>query len=178
MAVELVDSASILLEFSNNEQLELMNQHFEILPYSINPTSVIQSESLVQVHFENNFPVNEEFQLKMSSISYSIGNTINDTLINFYLQEHKQFDLVINELIVDPEPMVQLENVEYIELYNRATYTINLLDWIVIIDEKEYKLDTLQLIANDYLILHNENDSLFFQGHNGYSIPFSSLNNT
>jgi len=178
MTVELIDSSSILLEFSKNETLELTNQQFEILPYSINATSLIQSESLVQVHFDNNFPVNEEFQLKITSISDSIGNHMNDTLIDFYVQEHQQFDLIINELMVDPEPHVQLENVEYIELYNRATYNINLLDWIVVIDEKEYKLDTLQLIANDYLILHNENDSIFFDGYNSSTIPFSSLNNT
>ena len=178
MSVELIDSSNILLEFSKNENLELTYEQFEILPYSINATSVIQSENLVQVHFENNFPVNEEFQLKINSISDSSGNTMNDTLIDFYLQEHQRFDVVLNELMVDPEPLVQLENVEYIELYNRAAYTINLLDWIVVIDDKEYKLDTLQLIANDYLILHNENDSIFFEGYNSSTIPFSSLNNT
>ena len=178
MTVELSDSASILLEFSKNETLELSNDQFEILPYSINATSIIQSENLVQVHFENNFPVNEEFQLKITSISDSSGNTMNDTLINFYLQEHKQFDLVINELMVDPEPRVQLENVEYIELYNRANYAINLLDWTLVIDDKEYTIDSLSIATNDYLVLHNGNDSLFFEGYNSSTISFSSLNNT
>ena len=64
MTVELIDSSSIVLEFSKNETLELTNQQFEMLPYSINATSVIQSENLIHVHFENSLPVNEEFQLK------------------------------------------------------------------------------------------------------------------
>ncbi|MFT4877432.1 MAG: hypothetical protein ACI8XY_000389, partial [bacterium] len=178
VTVELIDSSSIVLEFSKNETLELTNQQFEMLPYSINATSVIQSENLIHVHFENSLPVNEEFQLKINSISDTNGNYMNDTLVDFYIQQHQQFDLIINELMVDPEPQIQLENTEYIELYNRASYTLKLHNWVLMIDEKEYNIDSVDIPANDYLILHNENDSLFFEGYNSSSIPYSSLNNT
>ena len=178
MNIELINSSSILLEFNTNEILEFNNQQFEILPNLISPNNFTQTENLVQLNFENSLPVNEVFQLKISTISDSVGNYMNDTIIDLYLQKHQQFDLIINELMVDPEPIVQLENVEYIELYNRANYTINILDWVLIIDNKEYKLDTLQIESNDYLILHNEDDSLFFEDHNSYNIPFSSLNNS
>ena len=178
VTVELIDSSSIVLEFSKNETLELTNQQFEMLPYSINATSVIQSENLIHVHFENSIPVNEEFQLKINSISDTNGNYMNDTLVDFYIQQHQQFDLIINELMVDPEPQIQLENTEYIELYNRASYTLKLHNWVLMIDEKEYNIDSIDIPANGYLILHNENDSLFFEGYNSSSIPYSSLNNT
>jgi len=177
-SVELINSSNILLEFSKNETLDLTNQQFEILPYFINPTDLIQSENLIHIHFENSFPVNEEFQLKISSVSDTTGNYMNDTIIDFYLQEHQRFDIVLNELMLDPEPLVQLENVEYIELYNRASYAVSLLNWALIIGDKEYILDTLFIAANDYLILHNEDDYLFFEGQNSSNIPFSSLNNT
>jgi hypothetical protein len=178
MNIELINSSNILLEFNTNEILEFNNQQFEILPNLSYPNNFTQTENLVQLNFDNRLPINEVFQLKISAISDSIGNYMNDTIIDLYLQEHQQFDLIINELMVDPEPIVQLENVEYIELYNRADYTINLLDWIIIIGQKEYKLDSLQIESKDYLILHNENDSLFFEGYNSSTIPFSSLHNS
>jgi hypothetical protein len=175
---ELINNSNILLEFSKNEPLVLSNQQFEILPESINPMTVLQNENLVHLSFENSFPINEEFQLKIASISDSSANYMNDTLIDLYLQQHQQFDLIINEIMVDPEPLVQLDNIEYIELYNRAPYTINLIDWLLVIDYKEYKIDTLSIEANEYLIVHNEDDSLFFEDYNSTSISFSSLNKT
>ena len=174
----LIDSISILLEFNTNELLELSNQQFVIQPTLIQTKAAVQSENLVIIHFEEKLPINKEFQLSISSLSDTVGNYMNDTLVDFYQQQHQQFDIVLNELMVDPEPLVQLENVEYIELYNRASYTVNLLDWVLVIGDKEYKLDTLQIPENDYFILHNQNDSLLFEEHNSSNISFSSLNNT
>ncbi len=178
VTVELMDSSSILLEFNNKEELELTNHQFEIIPNINFPSSINQTENLTLLQYDNNFPVNEDFQLKITSISDSIGNFMSDTIIDFYLQEHQRFDLIINELMVDPEPLVQLENIEYIELYNRAAYTINLINWVLVIDAKEYQIDSLSLKSNEYLIIHNANDSLFFTEQNSYSIPYSNLNNT
>jgi len=177
MSVTRIDSTSISVEFGTNETLGINTQQFEILPLASNPSSIIQSENLVYLDFENSFPINEEFQLHILEITDSVGNYMNDTLIDFYWQKHQTFDIVLNELMVDSEPIVQLEKTEYIELYNRAVYTVSVHNWVLVIGDKEYKLDSIQIAANDYLILHNENDSLLFEELNSNHISFSSLNN-
>jgi len=103
---------------------------------------------------------------------------MNDTLINFYIQKHYPFDVLINELMIDPEPTVQLPNTEYIELYNRAEYPINIKSWKLFIDDYESILDSIVITSNAYLILVDEDDSLAFEGVNFQTLPLTSLNNT
>lgn len=103
---------------------------------------------------------------------------MNDTLIDFFIQKHNRFDVVINELMIDPEPSVQLPNVEYIELYNRAEYPLNITGWKLLIDDSESLLDSIVIPENSYLILIDEDDSLAFEGFNTQTLSLASLNNT
>ena len=58
MSVTRIDSSSISVEFGANETLEVNTHQFEILPLASNSSSIIQSENLVYLDFENSFPIN------------------------------------------------------------------------------------------------------------------------
>jgi len=168
----------ITLLFDDSDFGDLNSSQFKILPQNLLPSHLTQDESEIQITFQNPLPINQDFQLRINSICDTSGNLMNDTLINFYIQKHNQFDVVINEIMIDPEPSVQLPNSEYIELYNRADYPINIAAWKLFIDGSESLLDSIVIPVNSYLILINEDDSLAFEGSNSLTLTLASLNNT
>jgi gliding motility-associated-like protein len=175
--VELLNENQIALVFDVSDFGELSTEHFEILPLNVFLYSLIQNQNILTLNFENSLPINQEFQLSLSSISDTTGNTMNDTLIDFYIQKHNRFDVVINEIMIDPEPSVQLPNAEYLELYNRAEYPINIVAWKLLIDGSEALFDSIVIPAQSYLLLIDEDDSLAFEESNSQALPLASLNN-
>ena len=178
LSAELLTENQIVLVFEASDFGELSTEHFEILPLNVFPYSLIQNQNVLTLNFENSLPINQDFQLRINSICDTSGNLMNDTLINFYIQKHNQFDVVINEIMIDPEPYVQLPNSEYIELYNRADYPINIAAWKLFIDGSEFLLDSIVIPAQSYLLLIDEDDSLAFEGSNFQTLSLTSLNNT
>ena len=168
----------IILLFDESDFVEYNPAQFEIIPQNIMPSILTLNENELQLSFQNSLPINQNFQLRINSISDTSGNLMNDTLINFYIQKHHQFDVVISELMIDPEPSVQLPNTEYIELYNRTEYPLNIGGWKLLIDNNESILDPIVIPANSYLILIDEEDSLAFVESNFQMLSLVSLNNT
>jgi hypothetical protein len=176
--VELLNENQIKLAFEASDFGELRTAHFEILPLNFFPYSLIQNQNVLTLNFEDYLPINQEFQLKLNSISDTTGNTMTDTVIEFYIQKHNRFDVVINEIMIDPEPSVQLSNAEYKELYNRAEYPLNITGWKLLIDDTESLLDSIVIPANSYLILIDEDDFLAFEQSNSQTLSLAILNNT
>ncbi len=52
-------------------------------------------------------------------------------LSNYYSSAQNRYDIVIDELMPDPTPIVTIPSVEWIEIKNTTTATINLLGWKV-----------------------------------------------
>jgi len=177
-SAELLTENQIVLVFEASDFGELDAEQFEIIPLNVFPNNLIQNENVLTLNFENPFPVNQEFQLRLCSISDTSGNTMNDMLINFYIQKHNRFDIVINELMIDATPSVQLPNAEYIELYNRAEYALNIEGWKLIIDNKESQFGSVEIPARSYLLLIDEADSILFEDYNFQTLSLSNLNNT
>ncbi|MCC6251109.1 MAG: lamin tail domain-containing protein [Bacteroidia bacterium] len=65
----------------------------------------------------------------------------------------KAFDIVINEIMADPDPVVGLPNYEYVELYNRTSYPINIAHWRFMYGSSYKSLPSATLNPNEYVIL-------------------------
>jgi len=178
LTTEILDENNIRLEFELNDLAESSIEQFEILQLNGFPNSLIQNENTLTLYFENPLPINQDLQLKLNSISDTTGNTMSDTLIDFYIQNHQAFDIIINELMIDPEPSIQLPIAEYVELYNRANYPLSLKDWKLFIDDSESPIGSIVIPKNAYLLLIDEDDSLVFENYNFQTISLPNLNNT
>ncbi|MFY0607914.1 MAG: lamin tail domain-containing protein [Cyclobacteriaceae bacterium] len=62
-------------------------------------------------------------------------------------------DLIINEIMADPEPVVGLPNSEYVELYNPTDQLLDLTDVFFRDATTSRQLESVHLSANSYLIL-------------------------
>lgn len=61
--------------------------------------------------------------------------------------------VVISEIMSDPEPVVELPNVEYVELHNRSLSAIYLAGWVFWYDNRPFRLPAYTLSAGGYVIL-------------------------
>jgi len=93
------------------------------------------SSSVVRVVFQNNLPTSQTLTLQVSGVKdASVNlNTMTPGSVNFIRGSVPTWmDVVINEIIGDPSPVVGLPVVEWIELYNRsATQSYNLKNWSI-----------------------------------------------
>jgi Lamin Tail Domain/CHU_C Type IX secretion signal domain/Bacterial Ig-like domain len=78
------------------------------------------------------------------------GNTGINLSKNFTVSNIEKFDLVINELMVDPTPVVGLPDVEYIELYNRSGLDLNLKNTKVSVTSTSANIKTIS--TSDYIL--------------------------
>lgn len=69
------------------------------------------------------------YTLTLLGIKDLAGNIMTETLKTFDYYKPKIYDVVINELMPDPDPAINLPNEEYIELKNRAPFPLNIKNW-------------------------------------------------
>jgi hypothetical protein len=91
------------------------------------------------------------------STHYSADKVILDEVKVWHEQESlapvQPFDVVINELMVDPTPSVGLPEVEYIELYNTLEVAASLAGWVLTINGVPKKLPDIVIAPRNYLLL-------------------------
>ncbi len=102
-----------------------------------------------------------------SSLNYTLtvqniancGNAIiaapNNTATILIAQPAQYLDVLINEIMADPDPVVQLPNFEYLELYNHSNKAINLKDWKLgkPTTQTEAKFPDVVMLPNTYLVV-------------------------
>jgi len=107
----------------------------------------------------------------------------NDTSIqtNFtYIipDEAQQFDVLIHEIMADPEPAQRLPNAEYIELYNRSSNIISLKNWELADATSRCILPDYILAPDSFVIITASNQLNRFNGLSVIGVSnFPSLGN-
>lgn len=87
------------------------------------------NNALVHLTFLNNFPNRVNLQLAVNGVQDLAGNTLNNGTVNFMYFTAIQYDIVIDEIMADPTPVVGLPDAEWIELRNTSGFDINLQNW-------------------------------------------------
>lgn len=120
-----------------------------------NPVSVVLSGSgnEVTLDFPSNFELDLEYEIQIQNISDLNGNLMPATTKTFTYSILKPFDIVINEIMADPNPVVELPNVEYVEIYNRSGTNIDLSNWTLLIGDAERVFSESNIEAGGYRIL-------------------------
>ncbi|HEX2395073.1 MAG TPA: lamin tail domain-containing protein [Bacteroidales bacterium] len=67
--------------------------------------------------------------------------------------EPQPYDIIISEIMADPSPARSLPELEYIELFNRSSQAINLLNWSVIMGNHEIFLPELFIKPGEYIVI-------------------------
>jgi hypothetical protein len=120
-------------------------------PYSVILKEPVQKEILLL--FREHFEPDRKYTLRIDRIADECGNQSVNLTRNFTHHPVRPFDVVINEIMADPEPSMGLPAAEYIELYNNSDYEISLSGWKIVIGNSSEDLGDLSIPPNGYCIL-------------------------
>jgi hypothetical protein len=151
--------------------------NYSLIPGSIVPASATQDltdPSLIHIAFEPGFTPDTPYSLVVANVKDLAGNIMTSAALPFAWHEAKAFDILINEIMADPSPPVNLPDAEYVELYNRSAYPVDLKDWTFVLGSGEKKLPTYTLQAGAYLILCDDGIKPLLEPY-GTVLAFSSF---
>ncbi|MCF8374563.1 MAG: lamin tail domain-containing protein [Bacteroidales bacterium] len=120
-------------------------------PSSASFNTTIPQEILLE--FPTSLISGNMYQLSINNLEDISGNSMADTILSFSWFEVSSNDVVINELMADPNPAVSLPEEEYIELYNRSGVDITMSGWVLEIGGIEKTIPTILLPVSGYLLL-------------------------
>lgn len=134
-----------------------------------------QNRSSLILSFSNAIIEGVNYTLHINIIKDLSGNTTEDTRYVFTYYDIHENDVVINEIMADPEPVVGLPTFEYIELYNTTNHPINLRGWQLTIgnSEKTIKQD-VDILQKGFIILCKE-EALPFLAEYGDCVGFTTF---
>ncbi|RLD63789.1 MAG: hypothetical protein DRJ01_02860, partial [Bacteroidetes bacterium] len=137
-------------------------------------------QSIVNLFFVNDFVSSEKYTITIKDIVDLCDNIIDTTTAEFTYYPAQPNDIVINEIMCDPEPEIQLPNYEYIELYNNSSSDIDLNNWTLTVGSTTKDIPHVTIKADSYLILCSTSaiSELSTYGNTLGLISFTSLPNT
>ncbi|MCX8148236.1 lamin tail domain-containing protein [Thermaurantimonas aggregans] len=85
--------------------------------------------------------INKLYSIRIEEVTDLAGNEISTTVLPLAYTVVKAFDVVINEILADPTPVVGLPDAEYIELYNRLNVPVSLDGWRLMVNNTSIALN-------------------------------------
>lgn len=116
--------------------------------------------------------------LEITGLYDLCGRELNKLDFSFTTYMPAEFDVLITEIMADPEPVVSLPQAEYIELYNASSYSIDSKTLRLSINGKETSLSPFYFKPGSYYIIADDDDTTNFADYkNVHSIPSLHLLN-
>ncbi len=141
----------------SNSLVDLLN--YTITSNSVHPQSITyQSNRSVLLNFSNNFSDNSKQYLKIENVKDTSNNTMKSILQSFYYSNPDTasfYQLLITELMPDPNPMVGLPDKEYIEITNVSQKYIQLKGCNIDDGTGSKPLPNLILAPDSVIVLYN-----------------------
>ncbi|MEX2597089.1 MAG: lamin tail domain-containing protein, partial [Salibacteraceae bacterium] len=142
-----------------------------------------QNPAEVVLAFSTSFPVNQTLEISISQLEDLSGNIIQpvEESFAFYSLSTPSFrDIVINEFMADPAPVVGLPELEFVEIYNASSSFFDLNGLAFEDPSSSGVVQSFQVIApGEHIILCHQNDVGEFEPY-GRTIglsAFPALNN-
>jgi hypothetical protein len=128
-----------------------------------------------------NIPSNVTFSVNVffGTLADCAGNTVDDTSAYVHYVFARPHDVVINEIMPDPDPVVLLPNEEYIELHNNVPVDFPLGGWTLTVGTTTRELPFCVIPRDSFLVLTSTDAAVLFTGVNVTGVTsFPSLTNT
>ncbi|HXC07117.1 MAG TPA: lamin tail domain-containing protein, partial [Bacteroidia bacterium] len=157
--------------------------NYRCFPGQTYPDSVIRDaaiKNLFHLYYSVSINANKPYVFYVSGVCNRNGDRMKPDTIPFWRYLAQPFDVVINEIMANPNPPVNLPPYEYIELYNRRSMPIVLDGWTLTQGKKVHPLMGVSIAADSFLLVCSATAAAAFDPSLPvYALPgFSALNNT
>ena len=101
-----------------------------------------------------------------STVDDAEGNTAN-TSISFTVaitETAAPFDMLVNEIMADPSPVVGLPDAEFVEIYNRSNKALDLADYELSSGSTPQQMPSYMLLPNEYVVVCDDSNLAAFTG--------------
>ncbi|MEN9942951.1 MAG: hypothetical protein RLZZ91_952 [Bacteroidota bacterium] len=161
-----------------NESLNVGNSNsFSFSNIQISDVQHLEGNTMVVITFTSNLQPETTYTLSQSNLQDCEGNS-SSISFDIYLGKTPELgDLILTEILADPDPVIQGIPSEFIELFNKSSHTLELKG--LSINSSVFDGNQL-LLPNEYLILGDVTESLsFLSVTNKLLIPsFPTLTNS
>jgi hypothetical protein len=115
--------------------------------------------TIIFLDFNIPLPVNQSLTLKTQGVTNLDGISMLQNETNLFYHPIQSFDVLISEIMANPVSSIGLPESEYLELYNRTSYSINLNGWTIQTGNKEQQLPDSVILSHQYLIITSASDA-------------------
>ena len=134
LAQEVLTDHTIRVSFTEplQKQNAENNANYLLTPIGGRPDSAIldtHHPSEVNLFFHQPLTEGAIDTLHIDKLQDLSGNQLPDTAVPVCYYRPKAYDILLYEIMADPDPPVELPNGEFVELFNRTKSPINLKDW-------------------------------------------------
>ncbi len=176
------DSTLVLFFNENIDSLSAMQPgNYKLLPDAENPAALhfLSGRKSVALTFSRHFKRNRQYKMTVSGIKDDAGNQMTGQTISFVYVHPLPYDVVFNEIMADPVPVVKLPGFEYLELYNRLPVTVDLAGWQLKLGKSTKVFGKATIAGGGYLILCKEEARDAFSAYGpAYGFKSFSLTNS
>ncbi len=161
VSVWAVNDNSIKVEFSHlMDSLSIINlTAYEVNQGFGNPINANLDEiffNSVLLEFSGTFQENTNYQLTIMDSLFNCSEDIielNSTYTFVLPLEAQPYEVVINEIMADPDPPIGLPEFEYVELFNTTSSFLRMNNWIFQVGTTDKQIPDLIIEPNEYIIL-------------------------
>jgi len=143
----------------SNLQHYLLNNN--TLPDSVKADAARQE---LELFFNTQWAQESTHSLHVWGLTDLAGNSMHDSTLHFLFAMPEPFCLVINEILADPDPAIGLPACEYIELYNRKNYPLNLAAFRLQTGSNSRQLPALWVPPKAYVLIFDQAWTPYFPG--------------
>ncbi|MBT3209559.1 MAG: hypothetical protein HN704_01805 [Bacteroidetes bacterium] len=167
--LEVVNSNTISLNFSETLESNIAenpSNYFVSNNIGFPDSAILENGNSIRLIFHNSFVLESTYSISILNISDNCENSIDSIILVFQYYVAQAYDIVINEIMSDPTPSVNLPEFEYIELFNKSPFSITLSDWFLTIGSKTKQFPSFTIQPDEYIIVCSEEaeNSLRFYG--------------
>lgn len=113
-------------------------------------------DEIILMAFRGGFLPESQNKLSLGGFFDYQENMMQDTIVCFDVHHPEKFDILITEIMADPEPPMDLPTVEYIELYNNSRFSLYMQNWKMKISDKTVVCPRFIFPANSYILIMDE----------------------
>ncbi|HUM47937.1 MAG TPA: lamin tail domain-containing protein, partial [Chitinophagales bacterium] len=139
----------------------------------------VSGQQVVHLTFANSFPNGVVSTLTVSNVKDLAGNALSTASADFAFYTSQSNDVIINEIMPDPDPAVGLPAAEFVELFNQSDFPIDLTGWTFSDATSTQTISAFTLLPDSFVILCDDGNAALFSSYGKTAVltTFPSLNN-